>query len=473
MNMQKQPALTRSTRARASALAGAALLTAACNVGPNYERPKIESPATFRGARAEAPSQTSLAEEHWSSILPDEALRELIKSGLASNYDLQIAANRVLQAEADLGITRADQLPTLAAQAGVGGQRARLGGPDPVTVAQYQLGATFAWELDFWGKFRRATEAARAQLLASEWGRRAVVTSLVSGIAQSYFQLRALDRQLEVSERTLRSRQESLRLTQVRDQGGAGSLVDVRQAEQLVEGANATIVNVALSIEQQENAICVLLGRYPGPVARGPRLEEQVLRPEVPAGLPSALLERRADIQAAEQAMIAANAGIGVAKSAYFPQISLTASGGVASTSLSNLFSAPSIVWQAAAGLVQPLFEGGRIDASVRRAELQRDEAFLSYQRTIQQAFREVADALVGYQRGREARDIQERLVRAAEDARRLADMRYQGGNTSYLEVLDSDTRLFEAELGLINAELNERTAFIEIYRALGGGWRT
>jgi multidrug efflux system outer membrane protein len=192
----------------------------------------------------------------------------------------------------------------------------------------------------------------------------------------------------------------------------------------------------------------------------------------VPAGLPSALLERRPDIQAAEQALVAANAGIGIAKSAYFPQISLTASGGVASTSLSNLFSAPSIVWSAAASLVQPIFDGGRIDATVTRAELGRDAAVLNYQRTIQQAFREVADALVGYQRGRESRDIQERLVRSAEDARRLADMRYQGGNTSYLEVLDSDTRLFVAELGLVNAELNERTAFIEIYRALGGGWR-
>jgi outer membrane protein, multidrug efflux system len=457
--------------ARSAVVAFATLAAVACNVGPNYERPKVESPATFRGATTQ--SSASLAEEHWTSILPDEVLRELIKTGLSNNYDLRIAATRVLQAEAELGITRADQLPTLTGQAGVGGQRGRFNSADPVTVAQYQLGASLAWELDFWGKFRRATEAARAQLLASEWGRRAVVTSLVSGIATSYFQLRALDRQLEVSQRTLSSRQESLRLTQVRDQGGAGSLVDVRQAEQLVEGANATIVALSLNIEQQENAISVLLGHYPGPVARGKALEEQALRPEVPAGLSSALLERRPDIQAAEQALVAANAGIGVAKSAYFPQISLTASGGVASTSLSNLFSAPSIVWSAAASLLQPIFDGGRIDGAVTRAELGRDEAVLNYQRTIQQAFREVADALVGYQRGREARDIQERLVRAAEDARRLADMRYQGGNTSYLEVLDSDTRLFEAELGLINAELNERTAFIEIYRALGGGWRT
>jgi multidrug efflux system outer membrane protein len=453
-------------------LFAAALVAAGCNVGPNYERPKVESPASYRSAPPSA-SQGSLADEHWASILPDQTLRELIKTGLSNNYDVRIAAVRVLQAGAELGITRADQLPVLTGLASVGGQRGRLTGSDPITVAQYQLGASVSWELDFWGKFRRATEAARANLLGSEWGRRAVMTSLVSGIASSYFQLRALDRQLEVSQRTLSTRQESLRLTQVRDQGGAGSLVDVRQAEQLVEGANATIISLSLDIEQLENGISVLLGRYPGPIARGDALEAQPLRPEVPAGLPSSLLEQRPDIQSAEQAMIAANAGIGVAKSAYFPQISLTASGGVASTSLSNLFSAPSIVWQAAASLVQPIFDGGRIDAQVTRAELVRDEARLQYLRTIQQAFREVSDALIEYQRQREARDVQERLVSSARDARRLADLRYQGGNSSYLEVLDSDTRLFEAELGLINAELAERTAFVEIYRALGGGWRT
>jgi len=399
-------------------------------------------------------------------------LRQLVQSALEHNYDLLVAANRVLQAEAELGITDADRLPSLSAQAGAGVQRTRQFTGTPERVQTYQLQGTLAWELDFWGKFRRASEAARANLLGSEWGRRAVVTSLVSSVASSYFRLRALDRQLEISQRTLSSRQESLRLTQVRDQGGAGSLVDVRQAEQLVEGANATIVSLSASIQQQENAIAVLLGQFPGPVARGQALEAQAVRLDVPAGLPSSLLERRPDIQQAEQALVAANAGIGVAKAAYFPQIDLTASGGVASTSLSTLFSTPAIVWSAAASLVQPIFDGGRISSQVTRAELGREQAALEYQHTIQQAFREVADALSGYQSGREARDIQERLVRSATDARRLADMRYQGGNSSYLEVLDSDTRLFEAELGLVGAELNERSAFVEIYRALGGGWQ-
>jgi len=443
----------------------------ACNVGPNYERPKVQSPDSFRGAAA--PTKESLADTKWSVLLPDETLRQLIRSALEHNYDLALAANRVLQAEAELGITGADQFPRLAAQAVVGAQRTRQFSPTPRTVATYQLAGTLAWELDFWGKYRRASEAARANLLASEWGRRAVVTSLVSAVATSYFRLRAFDHQLEISQRTLSNRQESLRLTQVRDQGGAGSLVDVRQAEQLVESANAQIVALTASIEQQENAISVLLGRYPGPVARGEALAAHALRLDVPAGLPSSLLERRPDIAQAEQAMVAANAGIGVAKAAYFPQISLTASGGVASTSLSTLFSTPAIVWNAAASLVQPIFDGGRISSQVRRAELGREQAKLDYQRTIQQAFREVADALVGYQSGRRAREIQERLVRSATDARRLADMRYQGGTSSYLEVLDSDTRLFDAELGLVNAELSERAAFIEIYRALGGGWQS
>jgi multidrug efflux system outer membrane protein len=448
----------------------ALLALCACNVGPNYERPKVESPDSFRAAQA--PSQASLADEKWSALLPDEKLRELIQASLAHNYDLRIAAVRVLQAEAELGITDADKFPTVGVSAGAGAQRTRQITGQPQTVQSYQLQGTLAWELDFWGKFRRASEAARANLLGSEWARRAVVTTLVSSVANSYFQLRALDRQLEVAQNTLKSREESLRLTQVRDQGGAGSLADVRQAEQLVEGANATIVGLKRDIQQQENAISVLVGQYPGAIARGQELESQAVRLEVPAGLPSTLLERRPDIQQAEQAMIAANAGIGVAKAQYFPQINLTASGGVASTSLSTLFETPSIIWNVAGSLFQPIFEGGRISNSVKRAELGREQAELEYRKTIQQAFREVSDALVGYQSGRESRDIQERLVRAALDARRLADIRYQGGTTSYLEVLDSDTRLFVAQLQLINAELNERTAFIEIYRALGGGWQ-
>jgi outer membrane protein, multidrug efflux system len=247
----------------------------------------------------------------------------------------------------------------------------------------------------------------------------------------------------------------------------------VRQAEQLVYGADAQIVNLTRLIEQQENALSLLLGRDPGPIERGLDLSEQPRVLDVPTGLPSALLERRPDIQVAEQALVAANAHIGVAKSAYFPQIALTASGGVQSSALGALFSAPALVWSAAASLVQPIFPSPRLDAELELTELQRDAALIEYRQTIQQAFREVSDALIGYQRGREYRAIQQNLVGSAREARRLADLRYQGGAASYLEVLDSDTRLFTAELGVVQAELSELSAFVEIYRALGGGWRS
>jgi multidrug efflux system outer membrane protein len=446
----------------------------------------VASPQSFRAAGAPASSDSSaavspaaaplaaqpLAEKQWSDVFTDPGLRALIVVALRDNYDLQLAANRVLQAEAELDFTRMANWPVITGNAAAAAQRTRFGGRgDAVTGGLFQLGADVSWELDFWGKYRRANEAARAELLSSEWGRRAVTASLISQVATLYFELRALDQQLDIARRTLESRRESLRLTQVREKGGAGSLVDVRQAEQLVYGADAQIVDLTRLIEQQENALSILLGRDPGPIARGLDLPSQPRVTDIPTGLPSALLERRPDIQAAEQQLVAANAQIGVAKSAYFPQISLTASGGVASAALGALFSAPALVWSAAASLVQPIFPSPRLDAEVEVSELQRDAAVLNYRQTIQQAFREVSDALIGYQRGREYRAIQQHLLASAREARRLADLRYQGGATSYLEVLDSDTRLFTAELGVVQAELSELSAFVEIYRALGGGW--
>lgn len=452
---------------------GFPLAALACNVGPNYERPSVASPQSYRAPSAQPTHGASLGEQRWAEVFTDPELRKLIGEALRQNYDVMLAANRVLQAEAELGFTRTANLPTVTANGSASAQRARFAGQgDPASGGLYQLGASISWEVDFWGKFRRANEAARAQYLGSEWGRRAVITSLVGQVASLYFQLRALDQQLDIATRTLGSRQESLRLTQVRETGGAGSLVDVKQAEQLVFGANAQIVNLSQRIEQQENALSTLLGHDPGPIARGVDISSQPRVTEIPTGLPSSLLERRADIQSAEQLLVAANAQIGVAKSAYFPQISLTASGGVASAALATLFSAPALVWSAAASLVQPVFPTQRIETDVTLAELERDARVISYRQAIQQAFREVSDALVGYQRGREYRVIQQSLLASAREARRLADLRYQGGATSYLEVLDSDTRLFTAELGLVQAELSELSAFVEIYRALGGGWQ-
>jgi outer membrane protein, multidrug efflux system len=326
--------------------------------------------------------------------------------------------------------------------------------------------------MDFWGRFRRATEAARATLLASEWGRQAVMTTLVANVAGAYFQLRELDLELEISKRTLVSRQESLGLVKNQEEQGAASMLDVRQAEQLVFTAAAEIPDLERRIEQQENFVSVLLGQNPAPVPRGRPLTAQPLAPVVPAGLPSSLLERRPDIRQAEQQLVASNAQIGVAKAAYFPQISLTATGGYQSTALSSLFSGPAAMWTLAGALTQPVFDAGRIRSTVRLAEAQRQEAVLVYQQTIQQAFREVSDALVAYRKTQEFRLQQELLARSAQDAARLADSRYRGGATSYLEVLDSDTRYFAAELGPAQARRDELQALVQLYRALGGGWQ-
>jgi multidrug efflux system outer membrane protein len=450
------------------------MLASGCTVGPNYKRLPVTMPAEFR---SQAPAsgvarEVSIADARWSTVFDDEALQQLIATALAENFDLQIAASRILQAEAQLGITRADRFPTVDGQASIQGSHSSINpSGEPATVGVVQLGGSLSWEVDFWGKFRRATEAARAQLVGSEWGRRAIVTSLVGQVASDYFVLRSLDSELDISRRTLTSREESLRLTQVREQGGATSLVDVRQAEQLVFTARGQIVDLQRRIEQQENALSVLLGRNPGPIERGRALTDQSHAPEVPEGLPSALLDRRPDIQQAEQDIVAANARIGVAKASYFPQIALTGSGGIASTALASLFT--SGAWAIGAGAVQPIFNAGRIRSQVALADARRQEAEIAYRQTIQRAFREVSDAITGYRHLREFRETQEGLLRAAQDARRLADLRYQGGATSYLEVLDSDTRLFAAELGLVQAQLSELAEFVEIYRSLGGGWQS
>jgi multidrug efflux system outer membrane protein len=454
-----------------------ATMVAGCTVGPNYKRPVVTTPEAFRGqppatapGGAAAPASTaSFGDERWAGVFQDAPLRDLIKTALTENYDLRIAATRILQAQAVYGITRSDQFPTI--DGNVQAQAQHGGTVGDKTVGGGALGGSAAWELDFWGKFRRATEGARAQILATEWGRRAIVTSLIGEIATSYYELRALDLQLDISKRTLDSRRESLRLTQVREQGGVTSLVDVRQAEQLVHTASGEIVDLQRRIEQQENFINLLLGHNPGPVARGLALTEQPHAPDLPAGLPSALLDRRPDVQQAEQLIVAANAQIGVAKAAYFPQITLTGSGGVASAALASLFT--SGAWSVAGAAVQPIFNAGRTRSQVALADARTQEAVLTYQQTIQQAFREVSDALVGYSRSREFRSTQELLVASAQDARRLADLRYEGGTTSYLEVLDSESRLFAAELGLVQAQLSEISAFVDIYRALGGGWQS
>jgi len=452
------------------------LLLSGCTVGPNYKRPSVDVPGTYRGAvpqEAQQPAAESLGDQKWWEVFQDKQLQDLVHTALQQNYDVRIAATRILQAQAELGITRADQLPTISA----GAQAVNERNPRSKLYPQYetssnQLDLSLAWELDFWGKYRRATESARANLLATEWARKEVISTLVSDVAAAYFQLRELDLELEISRRTLVSRQDSLQITKMLANGGATSMLDVRQAEQLVFTAAETIPDLERQIEQQENFISTLLGNNPGPIARGTKLTEQPHPPQIPAGLPSSLLERRPDIREAEAQLVAANAQIGVAKADYFPQINLTATGGYQSSALTSLFTGPAGLWSFGGSLAQPIFAGGRIRSNVRLTEARQQEAALVYQQTIQQAFRGVSDALVGYSKDREFREQQEQLTFSAQDAARLSETRYRGGATSYLEVLTNETNYFDAELGLAQAQLNELVALVRIYRNLGGGWQ-
>lgn len=458
----------------ALALSAAILLTGCAPVGPNYRKPVVDVPTAYRGVAADDATPQGavpLGEQKWAEVFQDEQLQQLIRTALQQNYDVRIAASRILQAEAQLGITRSEQYPTVNAGADVGNQRIAQSQVAAFHTTTLGLNLSAAWELDFWGKYRRSTEAARADLLAIQWARQAVISTLVADIAGAYFQLRELDMELEISQRTLASRQESLKLTEDLSNQGFTSLLDVRQAEQLVFTAGATIPNLERQIEQTENFISILAGNNPGAIPRGRILTEQPHAPQVPVGLSSTLLDRRPDIQQAEQQLVAFNARIGVAKAAYFPEITLTGVGGFQSSALGDLFSGPAGLWAVIGGLTQPIFDGGRNRSGVQFAEAQQEEALLIYRQTVQRAFREVSDALVAYQKTQELRQQQELLTRSAQDASQLADVRYRGGVTSYLEVLTNQTLYFTAELGLAQARVGELQALVQLYRALGGGW--
>lgn len=458
------------------ALLSAVLLSAGCAVGPNYKRPALSVPDSYRGLTPEDTAKAqaaSIGDQKWWEIFQDEQLRSLIRTAVQQNYDVRIAASRILVAQARLGITRADQFPSVSAGAGISDTRSAKSKFLPAfegSTGHVDLSA--AWELDFWGKYRRATEAARANLLASEWARQEVLATLVANVSSAYFQLRALDLELEISKRTLASRQESLRLTQVLADRGSTSMLDVRQAEQLVFTAAAEVPALEQQIEQEENFISTLLGKNPADVPRGQKLTEQAQPPEVPAGLTSSLLERRPDIREAEEQLVAAKAQIGVARAAYFPQISLSGSGGFQSAALTNLFSGPAGAWNFGASLAQPIFTAGKLRSNVRLAEAQQQTALLLYQQTIQGAFRSVSDALIAYRKSREFRAQEELLFQSAQGAAHLSHLRYNGGVTGYLEVLTNETNSFSAELALVQARLNELLALVQLYEALGGGWQ-
>jgi multidrug efflux system outer membrane protein len=459
-----------------------AVFSTACAVGPNYHRPAVQIPANFR-APEPLPSlkAESLADLKWFEVFKDDKLQDLIRTALEQNYDLRTAVANIEAARANLGVTRSNQYPNLAASGDIQFTRLSRNGTFalPATLVpsqnrnwgQASLGL-LSFEVDIWGRLRRATEAARANLLSAEENRKAVITTLVADVATNYFTLRELDYELDISRRTLGTRQESLRLIQSRQGGGVATLLDLRQGEQLVYTASETIPALQQQIEQTENQISLLLARNPAGVVRGRGLTEQELPPEVPAGLPSALLERRPDIRAAEQSLIAANARIGVAKAAYFPQISLSGLLGGQSTQLTSLFSGPNSAWSFVPQITQPIFTAGRLKSAVQLAEAQQQSALIQYEKTIQTAFTETSNALIAHQRLRESRVEQEALVTALRDRTRLAYVRYEGGVDTLLNALDADRDLFQAELTLSQIRLNELLSVVQLYKALGGGWQ-
>lgn len=459
-----------------SAACASVVFLSACTVGPNYHRPKIDVPTTYRtpGQPQQGPATAaSLGDEKWWDVFQDAELQQLIRTALKQNYDVQIAASRVVQARNQVTITRSNQFPTVNGQLGYISTRNPSFPPLPAYgVNGTELEGSASWDADFWGRYRRATQAARANLLSTEWAQKAVVSSLVSNVAAAYFQLRELDLQLDIAKRTLNSRQESVNLTQTLVNGGATSLVDLRQAQQLVETAAAAIPDIERQITMQENQIKLLLGENPGDIARGRPLTAEPLPPTIPAGLPSSLLERRPDVREAEQNLIAANAQIGVAKAQLYPDISLTGSGGVETPALTRLFTGDSGLWSLSGVISQPIFNAGRLRANVRVSEAQQQQSLLTYKQTVQQAFSSVSDALTAYTKYRQFREHEELLAQAAKDASDLAHTRYNGGVTSYLEVLTNETNYFSAELSLAQAQLDERLALVQVYNALGGGWQ-
>ena len=452
-----------------------AVLLSGCAVGPKYKRPTVSVPTDYRDSMpAQTAAAPSLGNENWWQVYQDPVLADLIHTALQQNYDVRIAAARVLEAQAQLGITRANQFPSASVGADIFSQQnAKTSNQfPPYQVNAGQLNLSVIWNLDFWGKYRRQTEAARAQMLASEWGQRAVISSLVANVATAYFQLRALDSEIEISKRTLGSRQQSLQLTRVLETHGSASDLDVSQSEQLVYTASESIPDLERQIRQQENLLSILLGENPGSISRGQALTEQPVPEAVPAGLPSELLKRRPDVRQAEEIIVAANAQIGVAKASFFPSISLTGIGGLESNALNRFINAPSQTWFGALSVAQPVFQAGALRSGLRLTRAQYQEAVLAYQQTVQNSLEQVSNALIAYQKDRDFRGQQELLTQAAQRSDQLSLVLYQHGGASYLQVLTNETNYFSAGLNLVQAQLNERLALVQLYQALGGGWQ-
>lgn len=447
--------------------------------GQKSKVPTVQTPSTYRGDAAAQPDRQSLADLKWFDVFKDEKLQELISEAIAHNYDLRAAVARIDAARASYGITRSNQFPTIGAGAEVLNQRQSRSSafdlPEPIKRDR-SFGSVLlnllTYEIDIWGRLRKASAAARADLLATEEARLAVITTLVSDVATAYFNLREFDFELDISRRTLASREESLRIIKLREQRGVSTMLDVRQAEELVYNATEVIPALEQSIQQTENFLSFLTGKNPGAIDRGLSLTDQPMPPSVPAGLPSDLIERRPDIRSAENSLIAANARIEVARKEFFPRISLSAFLGYESGQITSLFSGSRSVWTVLPQVSQPIFTGGRLKSNVRLSQAEREFLLVDYQRVIQGAFREVSDALMAYQKVREVRAQRTLLVETLRDRSRLSYLRYTGGVATLLDALDADRELFDAERSLALARRDELLSVVQLYKALGGGWQ-
>lgn len=465
----------------------ALLLLAGCSVGPKYHQPKVPVPPAYRGSTGvnttpenATASTASLGAEKWSTVFRDPVLQELIREALANNYDLKIAATRVLEAQDQLGITRAQQLPSLSGggsynaiglSSGLRKILSSNGSDRNLFSGGFNLSA--AWNLDFWGYYSKQTEAARDQLLATAWAQRMTVDSLIESVASSYFVLRTLDAELAITQKTVTARRASLQLTEELERGGAGTLEAVREAQESLYQATAQIPDLERQIAQQEDALSTLLGRNPGPILRNSLSEVNWPTPEqVPAGIPLQLLERRPDIEAAEAQLRAANADVGVARARFFPQLAITATGSTSSSQFKHLLDANNILWELTGSLTQSIFNGGSLRNNLRLSKAQEQEQVYSYAQTVQKAFQNVSDALIALKQYRLYRVQEMKLAAAAKDATRLAQLNYKAGATSYLSVLTNENTYYQAELGLVQARQQEAISFVQLYNALGGGWQ-
>jgi multidrug efflux system outer membrane protein len=467
-------ARARLALALAPAVAALVIAAAGCTVGPDYRRPTVSVPAQYRGSAGPPEGPEVLADVTWWRFFPDEALQSLIRAALAQNNDLRVAAARILDARQQVTITRSFQFPEVSASASapytrVEGSRSALQFQESFAPAGF---LDFFFEIDFWGRYRRATEAARADLLASEEARRFIVTTLVSDVATAYLQLRALDLELDITRRTLAARRDSLGLVTLREERGVSGLIDVRQAEILVQTAAEAVPDVERQIEQTENALSTLLGVAPEGIPRPAPATPLPAFPAVPPGVPSALLERRPDVRQAEAELASATARIGVAKADFFPRVFLTGSAGAGGVKVDGSWFGPQGLFAIGPSLTLPIFNSGRVAAGVKSAEARAQAALAQYEQVILQAFRDVSDSLVEARRRRESRVERQGLVMAAEDTARLANIRYTGGVSSYLEVLDSERQLFDSSINLVRAYRDEQLAVVRLYKSVGGGWQ-